>query len=268
MQIGVVSYLNSKPLIQGLAARSELDLTFAVPANLHGQLADQRVDVALLPVFDLIREPERYIPISSAGIACDGPTYTVRVFSRRPANEVSRLVVDPDSHSSVALATVLWQHLFGVSLELVPPAKHDPARPDEARLLIGDKVVQVPDDAFEFQLDLGAAWKDATELPFVFATWAVRRDFGPDKAQQLANLLDAARDAGVAAATEIAREFAPLHGWEVADAERYLTHYLKFTLDDRYRAGMTRFAELCQLYKLAPSEIDPSRADALLDGTQ
>ena len=43
-----------------------------------------------------------------------------------------------------------------------------------AMLLIGDKVVTREPRGMGFQLDLGAAWKELTGLPFVFAVWMVR----------------------------------------------------------------------------------------------
>src|SRR5690606_11728603 len=103
----------------------------------------------------------------------------------------------------------------GARLELAPWSVDSP--PDiadvEALLLIGDKVVTSAPTGFGFEVDLGAAWKYLTGLPFIFAAWfaPAERDVGP-----LAAELNAARDAGVQGAADIARRFAPIHGWPEA----------------------------------------------------
>lgn len=121
-RLGVVSYLNAKPLIEGLDADPEIDLLFDVPARLPAMLDSGDVDAALVPVIDLLDPARNWRIISDACIGCDGETLTVRVFSRVPPQRVHRLYVDGDSHTSVALARVVWPGLFGHSIETRPLA--------------------------------------------------------------------------------------------------------------------------------------------------
>lgn len=111
----------------------------------------------------------------------------------------------------------------------------------DAVLLIGDKVVRDAPRGFGFQVDLGAAWRHATGLPFVFAAWAAEPGAAGD---ELARLLETARDAGVAAVEEIARQESPAHGWPPQLALTYLRDIMRYTLTDARRAGMDRFFEL------------------------
>ncbi len=251
LRVGAVSYLNTRPLIEGLGAHSDVDLVLDVPARLPGLLEAGEVDLALVPVIELTKSGRRWEIISDACISCDGATLTVRVFSRVDPAEISTLHVDPDSRSSVALASIIWRERYhrALALEMLPRmgggGNADP--PDfgscQAVLLIGDKVIDPPPglEDFSTQVDLGAAWRAMTGLPFVFAAWASRGDVDREAAAQL---LSSARDAGVARAHHIAATEGPKMGWPVGLAERYLTRYLMFTMTDRHRQGLQRFLEL------------------------
>lgn len=258
IRLGVVSFLNSRPLIAGLARDPRVAIQFAVPAQLPALLDAGAVDAALIPTIDILQRSAEYAVISDACIACDGETMTVRVFSQVPPDRVRALAVDPDSHTSVALARILWQELYGRALELYPLAarEHGSGGP-EAVLLIGDKVVDPQRGSFAYEVDLGGAWRAHTGLPFVFALWARRRAEGPEDAavrEEIAALLGAARDRGVAEAARIASRDGPAHGWPIALAERYLTRCLRFRLDERARAGVQRFEALCRNCGVLPRD--------------
>jgi len=259
-RLGVVSFLNARPLIAGLEQVADVAPVHDVPARLPVLLAEQRVDAALLPIVDLLRNPGRYRVVSDACIGCDGETLTVRVFAQQPPESLNMLRVDQDSHTSVALAQVLWPRLFGRELEVCPlTADGRPLNNGEGLLLIGDKVVSPDRAQFAYEVDLGSAWREYTGLPFVFAVWAVsrtdRRQEGRDEWQaRLGRLLSAARDRGERQAARIAATFGPQHGWPVALAERYLTRCLRYRLDERSRAGAELFGRLCVAAALAPPE--------------
>lgn len=273
VRLGAVSFLNSRPLVAGLEARGDVALRYDVPAALPQLLDSGAVDAALVPVIDVIRSGGGYRVVSDACIACDGETMTVRVFSQDPPDRIRTLWVDGDSHTSVALASVLWRELYGRELELRAlegGGKALDAFP--AVLLIGDKVVDPRRGSFAYEVDLGGAWRQLTGLPFVFAVWAAQagrqgglpegaasspyrldRDTtdrpgtvaGRASRVDLFDLLGAARDAGVRAAEELARLEGPRHGWPAELARRYLTRCLKFRLTQRCLEGVSLFARLC-----------------------
>jgi chorismate dehydratase len=249
-RLGVVSYLNSRPLIAGLAEEPDLELVFDVPARLPERLTSGDVDVALVPVIDLMQRGSEWQIVSDACIGCDGETLTVRVFSRVPPERITRLHVDGDSHTSVALARILWQERYGRRLEVHAFTGEESAEACEAVLLIGDKVINNALTDYATETDLGLAWKELTSLPFVFAAWAAPR--GMDRTA-LARRLSAARDRGVASASVIAADVGPAMGWPAALARRYLTRRLTFHLGERQREGMHRFFELARRHAIAAS---------------
>lgn len=246
MRLGVVSFLNARPLIEGLADNPATHLVHAVPAELPVRLERGEFDAALVPIIDVIRSAGRLEIVSDACIGCDGETMTVRVFSQLPPHRVRTLHVDRDSHTSVALARVLWSELFDTALEVrTIDARRDPIDRLDAVLLIGDKVVDPRRAGFAFETDLGGAWRQHTGLPFVFAAWAMVDPSDAD-ASSAATLLGAARDRGVARTADIARAQGPTLGWPVELAERYLSRCLTYTIDERHAAAAERFADGCE----------------------
>lgn len=243
-RLGVVSFLNARPLIEGLNYDDGISLVYDVPSRLAGLLEAGEVDAALVPVIDIVRPGRHWKIISDACIGCDGETLTVRIFSRIPPDEITRLHVDGDSHTSVALASVVWREMFGTQLTILPfESSAGELSRVEAVLLIGDKVVNPRLPEFDIETDLGGAWKSLTGLPFVFAAWVA--DQGYDVGT-LPTLLERARDAGVANAAHIAQNAGPALGWPVELATRYLTHRLRFRITERHREAMQLFLHLVQ----------------------
>lgn len=239
--LGAVSFLNTRPLVEGLDDRPGVNLRYAVPSALADLLRAGEVDASLIPAIDLARSAGRWRRVSDACIGSDGATMTVRVFSRVPPERMSVLHVDGDSHTSIALAHLIWSRWFKRPLKILPLASAGNANECESVLLIGDKVVTAPVQGFDHQVDLGEAWKNWTGLPFVFAVWA-----GPAGGdyEWLAMLLSEARNRGVGRAARIAEEAGPAHGWPVDLAREYLTRRLTFKITPAAREGMELFFKL------------------------
>jgi chorismate dehydratase len=241
LRVGAVSFLNSKPLLFGLESDAGVELTLDVPARLLDGLSGGRLDVALLPVIDYQRQSALCI-IPSGGIGCDGPTLTVRIFSPVPIERIDSLGCDPDSHTSVALAQVILAERYGIRPRIDPLGT--------ARLLIGDKVVTNEPAGMPHQLDLGAAWKELTGLPFVFAVWTAREGV---ELGDLPLRLDSARRAGMEHLDEIVREHAVPRGWPAGLARKYLSDYLRFEIGPRQLTAIQRFYDLAAAHGIIPT---------------
>ncbi|MGQ9649447.1 MAG: menaquinone biosynthetic enzyme MqnA/MqnD family protein [Phycisphaerae bacterium] len=248
-RLGAVSFLNTKPLIEGLANEPGIRLELAVPAELAGMLHAGRVDAALVPVIDIGRAAGRWKRISDAGIGSNGDTLTVQVFSRVPPENMTTLHADTHSHTSVMLARLVWKGFHRRPLTVVPLRPGTSLEHCESVLLIGDKVVGAEVGSFPYRVDLGGAWRAWTGLPFVFAAWAAPVD---QETTHLARLLSQARDRGVARAAELAAEYGPALGWPVDLARDYLTRLMKYTITPAAEAGMNKFLELVRAEGLIP----------------
>ena len=253
--VGAVSFLNTKPLIDGLDGQTGITLKLAVPAELPALLEADQADAVLVPAVDFGRNRGLWRIASNGCIASDGQTMTVRIFSRVPPDRITMLHVDGDSHTSVVLAQVLWQRLYERPLPIRPiDTRSEPLDRCQAVLLIGDKVVSGPTRQFGFEVDLGAAWKQLTGLPFVFAVWAARQD---RQLGQLPQMLNAARDRGVARAADLAQIHGPANGWPVELAAKYLTQYLSFVLTPRHQKGLELFLDMAEHLGLLPASPPP-----------
>jgi chorismate dehydratase len=261
LHVGSVSYFNSKPLIHGLDAFDDVDLKLAVPAKLIDGLREGRYDIALLPVIDYQRM-EGLCLVPSGGIGCDGPTLTVRIFSKKPIDQIETLACDVESHTSVALARVVLAERYGLKPRFVDLHRESVGgayEPVDAKLLIGDKVVCEEPLGFGHQIDLGHVWRELTGLPFVFAIWTARK--GVDLGDLPARLI-AAREEGLRHVNELVTRYAIPRGWPAGMALQYLTVYLKFTIGPRQLEAIKLFHELAAKHGVIPS---PPRALELYD---
>ena len=230
-----MSFLNARPLIWGLENDPSLSLRLEVPARLLAALSAGQVQVALLPVIDYQRLDDLAI-VPSGGIGCNGPTLTVRIFSPVPIEQITSLACDTDSHTSVALARIVLARRYGIRPPFTELRKD--IEPQTARLLIGDKVVCQEPAGLPHQLDLGAAWKELTGLPFVFAAWVAR---GEVDLGDLPDRLSAARREGLGHVAEILDRFAVPRGWPVELARKYLTEYLQYQIESRQLEAIALF---------------------------
>jgi len=243
-RLGGVSFLNSKPLLWGLEQDARVSLELDVPSRLLDGLRDAKFDAALLPVIDYQRlDGLRILP--AGGIGSFGPTLTVRIFSPVPIEKIDAISCDPDSHTSVALATIILAERYGLRPR---------AGVGCARLLIGDKVVLNAPPDMPYQLDLGQAWRELTGMPFVFAVWTARSgvDLG-----DLPQILERAKREGMKHIDEIVKRFAVPTGWPAQLAEEYLTSNLKFDIGAIHLKAIERFYELAAANGLIPNPPKP-----------
>jgi chorismate dehydratase len=252
IRVDSVAFINSRPLIRGLDREPSIQLTMAVPSRLIDGLAEGRTDVALLPVIDYQRLPGlRIVPASCIG--CFGPTLTVRLFCRVEPRRVTRVACDTDSHTSVALARVIFAKRYGTSPDFVDLPLATGAD-DEARLLIGDKVICEPPAGYPIQIDLGEAWRDLTGLPFVFAIWTARAGI---ELGDLPRLLRDAKERGLREVDEIVATDAVPRGWPADVARQYLTEHLKFDVGPRQLEAIDRFHAYAEELGIIPSPRRP-----------
>ena len=255
IRIGAVSYLNTVPLVEGLGEVDGLELSLDLPSRLADQLADGRLDVALIPCIEFFQRPE-YIILSDACIACRGPVMSVKLISRVPFPRIQSIALDEGSRTSVALVRILLKHRFGIApREQGLPMGTAPLHMNtDACLIIGDRAMHGPTDEFPYQWDLGEQWCEWSGLPFVFAMWVARDDdTGRGRWPFVERELAAARDRGVSRLDAIALRHAADVGLSRERCLIYLRDNLHFFLGHRELAGLRRFRELAHQCDLAPA---------------
>jgi chorismate dehydratase len=253
-RIAAVSYLNTAPLIEGLEKLADVELSPCVPSRIVNELCEGRADVGLASIIDSVHAPTPLTLLPVGMIGCDGPTLTVRLFSKVPLSGIGELHADLDSHTSVVLAQVLLWRLHGLrpcmkgfdAARAAVGTGGDAARWPESVLLIGDKVVTdaPPADGWPHQLDLGEAWKSLTGLPFVYAMWMCRRGEEGTAAVRLATeVLDRQRRHNATRLDWIVSKRAAAAGWPASLAQEYLGRLLRYQVGVRERAAVATFLE-------------------------
>jgi chorismate dehydratase len=251
MRFGAVQYLNTKPLVHGLAAPG-IDLAFDLPSRLADRLTAGQLDVALIPVVELFRHPEHRL-VSDACIGCRGAVMSVKLLFRLPPARVASIALDEGSRTSAVLAQVLLAERHGVRprVEPLPIGSDASETAADAVLLIGDRALgdATAGGSFQQVWDLGDEWCRWTGLPFVFAAWAARPGVA---AERFAGRLESARDSGLANLAAIAAAEAAPHGLTVPQCLSYLRDNLHYHLGSREQAAIRTFRDLAAGLGLVP----------------
>ena len=257
LRVGAVNYLNTKPLIRHLPELvadfdPPIDLILDVPSQLAMDLHEGRADVALIPSIEYFRMPGRYTILPGHSISSFGPVMSVKICSGVPFERIERLDADEGSRTSVALAEILLDRLFGLRPQVTPLPLHKTAQQSnaDAVLVIGDRAMRVPDGAYPYTLDLGYEWSRWTGLPFVFAFWAVAE--GVTVPQSLLDALDESAARGRADIPAIAAAEARALGLNETQCRYYLEHVIRHGLGQGELASLERFRDLAVQRGIAP----------------
>ena len=240
-------YSNSAPLVDKL---EETDARVRVindhPSSLVRDLNSGRADVALIPVAHLFAHPE-LVRIEGLGVAADGPVQSVLLKCNKPMGQIKTAGRDPASATSNALAEMLLKHYFKQDIEMHD--FHTIEKPDAA-VVIGDRAL-CAEPAPCGDIDLAEAWQKWTRLPFVFAVWAVRKDF-----EHIPEVTEIARKAFLAGFRDmerIAERYADKLGGSQEFWIDYLDHSIHYRLDKRDIEGMNKFGKLLAKHGLTPA---------------
>lgn len=170
-RVGSVPYLNAAPLTRGL----EEQILFVPPSKLAEMLRHKELDAALVSVTEVLFH-DLYDVLDGTAVASLGEVYSVILAHKKPIEEMRQVYCDPASLTSVNLLKVLLAER-GLAPEFLPLASYNPAEAPDYLLLIGNQAIDFRRAPHDHEIwDLGAAWFDLTQLPFVYAVWALRRD--------------------------------------------------------------------------------------------
>ena len=256
LRVSVVRYLNTAPLVWGLergSRKAGYVLSYATPAACAEALRRGQADVGILPSIEYQTIPGLKL-IPHVAIASERKVESVLLVSRGPARKARRVALDASSRTSAALAKILFARHWKAEPEYIEAAPDLPRMLEQAdaALLIGDPALQfllhVPHRGASgisnlHIYDLAEEWWRLTNLPFVFAVWAVRAECvrTPQAARTLTRDFQRSRDDGLAHLREIAREAAARLELPSGQLGRYLQHSIQYRLDAPHCAGLESF---------------------------
>ena len=268
--IGRISYINVAPVYCGMdggSAPSWLRMVTRPPAELNAMLAAG--DIVLSPVSSAAyaRNASDWLLLPDLSISCTGPVLSVLFASRVPLEELSgkTILLTEESETSVDLLKILL-HEKGVEPHIASGKVLNPdAIPDDVSgcLVIGDAALLHDwSRKFPHVYDLGVEWKKLTGLPFVFAVWAIRRDFcelAPAVVDRLVELFHDSRNHGLSRMETIIRDASARTGLAETTLMRYF-YYLGVTLGEDELNGMQRFFDIQHRLGLIPQRVTPAFA--------
>jgi chorismate dehydratase len=248
-RVGSVGYLNAVPLTRGL----EEEVLYATPSKLAKLLRKDELDAGLVSIVEVLFN-DRYDVLDGIAIASLGEVKSVLLAHRRPLEEAREIYCDPASLTSVELLRVLLAER-GLKPEFKPLQSYELAQLPDYALLIGDPALDFLLGPHEHEIwDLGAAWYELTQLPFVYAVWALRRGV---ENSTLKRLLREARDFGLDTLDTIIRSRTE---YTLQFRQDYLGWHIHFHLGADEKRGLNRFIEL--LNKHSSQTIYPPRFTA------
>ena len=247
-KISAVSYLNTAPLIWGMVhgpQRGVFDLEFSLPSECAEALRSGVVDIGLVPVVALARQPDLVV-LPGNSIASHGPVRSILLFSLKPMEAIETLAADTSSRTSVILAQVILARKFGIRPRVrpYPPKLDEMLEVADSALIIGDPALHLDPEMREwrgqplFVYDLGAEWTELTSLPMVFAVWAVKRLVADPAIAPVLN--DSARY-GQAHIDEIVESESNNRNLPASRVREYLTSHIRYGFGDIERQAMEIF---------------------------
>lgn len=256
MDIALVSYINTRPFLDGLQAHldpEETHLHLMPPAGCARYLAEGRCDLALIPVGALAAFRGIHL-LPHHCIGANGQVESVFIFAQQPIETLDTLRLDPHSRSSNGLARILLRHHWRRELALVQPDSRDfaPIGGRTGAVVIGDEAVRLwLSGRYAYCYDLAEAWKALTGLPFAFAVWA----YWPDRMHpaQL-QAVEAALEAGIQQPLDSAARWAGYYDLPPDFSRRYLAECIDYRFDaPKHRALALYTRLLAELPVLSPT---------------
>jgi predicted solute-binding protein len=240
-RVGSVNYLNAVPLTRGI----ESELILATPANLAEMLRRDELDAALVSITEVLLH-DRYDILDGIAIASLGEVYSVLLAHKKPLEAATEIFCDPASLTSVNLLKVLLaeKKMFP---KFVPLENYAAAIEKDFVLLIGDRAIDFQRAPHAHEIyDLGWAWTEMTNLPFVYAVWALRRGI---ENKELRRELREAKNFGMDTLDYV---IGSREEYDEDFRRDYFEWHIHYHLASDEKRGITKFCELLTKHNLGP----------------
>jgi chorismate dehydratase len=241
IRISAVRYSNSYPLIYGLresGINSEITIEIDHPSECARKLADNSVDIGLIPVA-VLPELDKAEIISDFCIGTNAPVRTVMLLSNDPIDKISKINLDYRSRSSVALTRVLaakfWNQTFEWQLT-DSSFNFEKIEKGEGVVIIGDQCFEL-EGKYRYSIDLAVEWKKHTGLPFVFAVWAANKNIDPEFLMRFNRALEF----GINNIGKAVESFGQMSSMPFDTLVSYLYNNIDYRLDDSKKMAMETF---------------------------
>lgn len=243
MKICAVSYLNTKPFLEGvirLFPSDEIKIDQFVPSKCADEFYAGNYDVALIPVGSLINRDTASI-VPEFCIGSKGKVDSVFVLSEEPIHKLEFIVLDGESLTSNGLTKVLFEHHWKRQVKYISEENSiSKINGTTGAVAIGDKAIQAK-DRFTYVYDLAEEWKKFSGLPFAFAIWAYNADRIIDKN---IDLLIQAFHQGIGNIKEVAEKWSGHFNMTKEETVDYFQNSIDYDLDALKKEAINKYLTL------------------------
>ncbi len=254
LRLGVVPYMNAKPLIYGLSQQTDLvELSFEVPSLLPTMLNKDQIDAAIIPSIEYFRSGN-YSIIPDISISSYGTVESVKIFSKVSIQNIRTAALDKSSLTSCALTKIILNEQYHLSPQYTQwNNQYDISGTNaDAVLLIGDNAMKINGSEY-VTLDLGQVWFEYTGLPFVYAVWVVKKD---RHIPGINKLLKDAKESGIRSVKSLAAAESQRLQLTQERCLNYLTNSIRYNLGTEEIKGLQTFYQHAVSLGLAPKGVE------------
>lgn len=240
--VSIVNYYNTTPFVYGLKyhpLKTAAKLEYDIPSTCARKLKQGQVDIGLVPVA-IIPELESHDIITDFCIGANGRVDSVKLFAHKPLEELTHIMLDYQSKTSITLVQVLNRHFWKKNIQFIPAEEGFEQKIGDTTgaVIIGDRTFGLGIKEHPYQYDLADEWKRYTGLPFVFAAWVSNKPIDEHFIAEFNETLKY----GIEHIREAAEEKPhPTPGFDSYD---YLKNKISYTLDSEKREALDLFLSL------------------------
>ncbi len=262
-KVGSIEFINSLPVDLGILnskIRLNAQIVQGTPMQLNEKMLSGDLDISPISAFWYASHSEKFYLLPDLSISSESAVYSVLLVSRFTLAELKgkKIAITDKGSTTPALLKVLCRTRHGFDPDLTIASSDFGEIPQgfDAVLLIGDQALHAYEshkkDAGLHFIDLAKVWQETTQTPFVFALWAVRREFYdqyPDAVTAIYEGILRSRDWGKANSQEVLNK-----AFEKTELSRtVLQDYfsvLRYHFDDSLKNGLRIFLEYAAEYGL------------------
>lgn len=270
VSIGRISYINVSPVYYGLDTVLKPDwLTMVTepPAVLNRMLEQGRIVMSPVSSAAYAKNHDSWLLMPDVSISSFGKVMSVLLASQYPLDGLNgkKIILSEESETAANLVRYILARknvrpLTETRKITTPP---DLAGHADAVLVIGDAaLVEDWDGSFRHVYDLGELWHDMTGLPFVYAVWAVRKNFAESSPEILACLKQLFHDSkkqGGDHTDHIVKNASRKTGLPRALCRDYFNH-LSCDFGDLHKKGLGMFFDGLHAEGLIPGKVSLAMA--------
>ncbi len=270
VRVGRISYINVAPVYYGLDRGLKpdwLELVTAPPVELNTRLESGEIDISPVSSAAYAMNHDKWYLMPDLSISCFGEVMSVLLVSHEPIDKLDKkkILLSEESASAASLVRYIFnkkdiQPEF-ISSQVLKPADIDESA--SAALVIGDAALTEGwGSYFNHIYDLGEIWKGLTGLPFVFAVWAVRKEFAdkyPNLLKEISDFFVKSKQNGKENQNDIIERAVDKTGLNYDDCETYF-ELLNCDLNMEHRKGLKCFFDELYNCGIINKKIEPEFA--------